>query len=333
MEFHLSILVIVIVLSFGVMASDASTSSMSPGMYWSKALPNTPMPRLIKDMLKPNEISRTAHKKHRDPKLILDGCSPHLVAYEYNYAATQDQVDDYKQKFGQMFLLAKDMAPGSRVNMQWTPTATTTNSVDKITFLPRQVADSIPFSSKKLPEILKRLSIDPSSKAAEIMKYTLGDCEQRDHSNGGEQKSCSTSLENMISFSTSMLESNNVRAMSSITMVDKDTRSGISSDAGKTEFEIVGVKKEVDFGSPIVVCHRHPYPYAVFYCHKTRMTAAYTVSLVGGGMKVKALAVCHGDSSWWNPKTMALQLLKVEPGTTIPVCHFLEEGNLLWTKK
>ncbi|KAL8171699.1 hypothetical protein V2J09_023503 [Rumex salicifolius] len=331
MEFHLSCLLIALISSLGVLA--ASTSSSSPGMFWSKTLPNTPMPKMIKDMLESNDAyiaEKSVHKKHRDPKLVLDGCSEHLVRYLYNYANTEEQVNQYKQKYGQTFMLKKDMTPGSTVKILWTPltTAANTNSIDKITFLPRHVADSIPFSSDKLPDILNRLSINPKSEAAQVMRDTLGDCEIKDYSKGSEQKYCSTSLENMITFSTSKLGGNDVRALTSVTKVDKDVRV-----VGQTEFEIVGVKTEVEYGSPAVVCHRQPYPYAVFFCHKTRMTAAYTVSMVGGGMKVNALAVCHGDSSWWNPKTLALQMLKAKPGTTTPVCHFLEEGNLVWAKK
>nr|GLL16852.1 BURP domain protein RD22-like [Ipomoea trifida] len=53
-------------------------------------------------------------------------------------------------------------------------------------------------------------------------------------------------------------------------------------------------------------------------------------SLVGAnGAKVKAAVVCHKDTSAWNPKHLAFQVLKIKPGT-VPVCHFLPEDHIVW---
>ncbi|CDP20906.1 unnamed protein product [Coffea canephora] len=57
------------------------------------------------------------------------------------------------------------------------------------------------------------------------------------------------------------------------------------------------------------------------------------VNLVGAdGAKVKAVAVCHRDTSAWNPRHLAFQLLKVKPGT-VPICHFLPEDHIVWVPK
>ncbi|KAM0005498.1 putative BURP domain-containing protein [Helianthus debilis subsp. tardiflorus] len=47
------------------------------------------------------------------------------------------------------------------------------------------------------------------------------------------------------------------------------------------------------------------------------------------GKKMNAAAVCHIDTSKWNPKHLAFQVLKVKPGT-VPVCHFLPEDHVAW---
>lgn len=92
-----------------------------------------------------------------------------------------------------------------------------------------------------------------------------------------------------------------------------------------------GVKKLG--GDEAVVCHKQKYPYAVFYCHKTKTTRAYMVPMEGAdGSKVKAAAVCHTDTSAWNPKHLAFQVLNVKPGT-VPVCHFLPEDHVIWVPK
>ncbi|KAI3683885.1 hypothetical protein L1987_84400 [Smallanthus sonchifolius] len=79
-----------------------------------------------------------------------------------------------------------------------------------------------------------------------------------------------------------------------------------------------------------VVCHKENYAYAVFYCHKTVSTQAYAVSMTGAdGTKVNAVVVCHTDTAKWNPKHLAFQVLKVKPGT-VPICHFLPEDHVVW---
>ena len=81
------------------------------------------------------------------------------------------------------------------------------------------------------------------------------------------------------------------------------------------------------------VCHGQNYPYAVFHCHASHATKAYLVPMVGAdGTKVKAVAACHIDSSKWNPRHLAFQVLKVKPGM-VPICHFLPEDHIVWTSK
>ncbi|KAJ8644714.1 hypothetical protein MRB53_006462 [Persea americana] len=60
-----------------------------------------------------------------------------------------------------------------------------------------------------------------------------------------------------------------------------------------------------------VACHIEPYVHAVYYCHETSDTTAYVVPLVGKDkVKVDAVAVCHKDTSQWNPKHIAFLKLK-----------------------
>jgi len=44
------------------------------------------------------------------------------------------------------------------------------------------------------------------------------------------------------------------------------------------------------------------------------------------GIRIKVVAVCHIDTSQWNPKHLAFEVLKVKLGT-VPVCHFLHGGE------
>lgn len=232
----------------------------------------------------------------------------------YRYAATETQIHD--DPTVALFFLEKNLKPGTQLTLDFT------RSTSGAAFVSRQEANSIPFSSAKLPEILRRFSIEPSSVEAESMKQTLSQCEEP--AMEGETKFCATSLESMVELSTSSLGTRNVVAAS--TTVDNE-------NSPKQSYSIVasGVKKLA--GSSLVACHAQAYAYAVFYCHTTQKTKAYEVTMVGkDGTRVDAVAVCHTDTAKWNPKHIAFKVLNVKPGT-VPVCHFLPQDHLVWCPK
>ncbi|XP_059644355.1 BURP domain protein RD22-like [Cornus florida] len=352
MEFHF--LPIFAILSLALVASHAA---LTPEAYWKSVLPNTPMPKAVVDLLHPewNEEKSTsvdvgkggvnvdAGKGNagggtnvdvggkgvgvdsgkgtnvgvgkggvsvhtgKKGKPVYVGVTPGKNPFLYQYAATENQLHDNPNTA--LFFFEKDLKPGTTMNLVFT------KSTNAATFLSRQVAESIPFSSNKMQQILNHFSVKPNSMEAEIMKKTIKECEEP--GTKGEEKYCTTSLESMVDFSTSEL-GNNVHAIS--TVVEKETP--------LQKYNIAGTKKMV--GEEAVVCHKQNYPYAVFYCHKTQTTKTYTVSLVGAdGTKAKAVAVCHTDTSEWNPKHLAFQVLKVKPGT-VPICHFLPEDHIVW---
>ncbi|XP_057478591.1 BURP domain protein RD22-like [Actinidia eriantha] len=324
----------------------ASRAAISPEAYWKSMLPNTPMPKAVKDLL-PNEWMAdkgtsvgklgkrtnvgvgkggvpvsTGHKgKHVYHKAQLGiiptipiipaiPIVPTIPIVMTTYGATEDQFHDNPNVA--LFFMEKDLKKGTKVTLHFTKSTTQT------TFLPRQIAKKIPFSSEKMPEIMNYFSVKPDSKEAEIMKKTVKECEEPGIK--GEEKYCATSLESMVDFITNKL-GKNIQGVS--TEVDRETQ--------LQKYGITGVEKMA--GDKAVVCHKQDYAYTVFYCHKIQTTKEYVVSLVGAdGKKAKAVAVCHMDTSAWNPKHLAFQVLKVKPGT-VPICHFLPEDNIVWVPK
>ncbi|KZV51135.1 rd22-c protein [Dorcoceras hygrometricum] len=314
-------------------------------VYWNSVLPNSPMPKAVKDLLYPAEwgedkstgvivghggvgvqtgkpgrhtnvgvgkggVNVGTHTKNGKPVYV--GVHPGGNPFVYLYAASETQL--HHDPNIALFFLQKDLAAGKKMNINFYKTR------NGATVLPRKVADSIPFSSHKLPEIFSKFSVDPKSIEAEIMKKTIQECED-ETTVKGEEKMCATSLESMIDFSTSKL-GKHVEAIS--TEAEK---------GGKVkEYSILGVKK-MSRGDAVVACHKQAYTYAVFYCHKTETTVAYEVSMVAeDGSKAKAAAVCHLDTAAWNPKHLAFQVLKVRPGS-VPVCHFLPSDHVVWVPK
>nr|KYP53972.1 Dehydration-responsive protein RD22 [Cajanus cajan] len=213
-----------------------------------------------------------------------------------------------------------DLHQGTKFNLHFTPTSNI-----EATFLPRTVADSIPFSSNKVSDTLNEFSITPGSDEAQTVKNTLSECQERGIK--GEEKRCVTSLESMVDFATSKL-GNTVDAVS--TEVTKE------SALQQQQYRISGYSGVKNLGGDhkgVVACHKESYPYAVFYCHKSDSTKVYSVPLEGAdGSRVKAVAVCHTDTSRWNPKHLAFKVLKVQPGT-VPVCHFLPRDHVVFVPK
>ncbi|BAT78301.1 hypothetical protein LR48_Vigan561s005700 [Vigna angularis] len=320
----------------------ATHGALPPEVYWKSVLPNTPIPKAVTDILHPDWVEEkstavnvgkggvnvhtgkgggtnvnvggkgrgvsvnTGHKGK--PVYVTVGPkSP----FSYNYAATETQLHD--DTTVALFFKENDLHYGKKLNLHFTA------SSNQATFLPRQVADSIPFSSRKVDDVFTKFSIKPESEEANVVKNTLSECE--DTGIKGEEKYCATSLESMVDFSTSKLGKNLVVLS---TEVDQET--------GLQQYTIAPGVKKIS-GDKAVVCHKQNYPYAVFYCHKTETTRTYSVPLEGAnGIRVKAVAVCHTDTSQWNPKHLAFQVLKVKPGT-VPVCHFLPEDHVVWVQK
>ncbi|KAF6176335.1 hypothetical protein GIB67_011124 [Kingdonia uniflora] len=316
-----------------------SHAALPSETYWETNLPNTPMPKALRELLRPGVNTATStvifnkygasKDQHQDNgkdggykrfRQYANGASKdqhqdngkdggYKRFRQYANGASKDQHQDKSIAF---LFLEKDLHTNTKMNLQFT------RSIRGATFLPHQIAEAIPFSINKFPQILNQFSINPKSVEAEAMKSTIKECEGP--ANKGEDKYCSKSLESMINFSSTKL-GKSVRAIA--TEVDNE-------DSQTQKYSITSVKKTG--GDKSVICHSMAYPYAVFYCHATQNTRAYVVPMVGAdGKKVKAVAVCHMDTTTWNPTHMAFQVLKAKPGT--PICHFLPQDHIVWVSK
>ncbi|OWM86633.1 hypothetical protein CDL15_Pgr015668 [Punica granatum] len=330
---------ILALLAVGLVACEAASS---PELYWKSKLPSTPMPQAIRDILHPDLLEEkstavgvgkggvgvntgkpgkrtnvgvgkggvTVATGSRKGKPVYVGVKPGPDPFVYRYAASETQVqgDPNVAKF----FLEKDLTKGKTMTLHFI------KSTNQAAFLPRQFAGSMPFSSKNLPEALNKFSVKPGSVEAELMATTIKECEEPGIK--GEEKYCATSLESMVDYAEYQL-GKNLRAIS--TEIKKETE--------RQKYKIEeDVKKIMADGSKYVVCHKQNYPYAVFYCHKTKNTKAYVVTLKReNGSEVKAVAVCHTNTSKWNPKHLAFRVLGVKPGA-VPICHFLPQDHIVW---
>jgi hypothetical protein len=284
----MKILYLITLFSVAIIGSHAALTSQ---VYWQNKLPNSPMPKAIRDLILSGKAVGTVN--YGDEKIGK--------IQIHNYMTVKNDVLSRYTNTA-VTILAKDMSLGRKLTLEFVKGT----SVAK--FLPRQLADSIPFSSSQLPQILSRVPVKPGSQATEKMKFTLSQCDQ---AGIGEVKTCATSLESLIDFTTSKL-GKKVQAVS--TEVNE-----------KTTVQTYNIVKVTKIGSndKTVVCHRLGYPYPVFYCHYTQNVEAYKVSLVGDdGTNVEAVTVCHVDPS----KSTAVNI----ESKIVPVCHILPEDNVVW---
>ncbi|GMI84153.1 hypothetical protein HRI_002084600 [Hibiscus trionum] len=316
-HFHfISFIFLLVNVSF---AGNVHAALLPAQTYWKSVFPNTPMPKSLQILLNPSPSSENkiilAEMVHSNTKVIdFLGIYSHYQINPSSNTKPQKSDKDAEADGKAIFFLENQLRPGRTLKVN-----EIFKTRNKASFLPRQIAESIPFSSRKFPEIFKYFSLEPKSNEASLIKETIRNCEIPDMK--GEQRYCATSLESLIDWTVSKL-GKNIQVLSN--NVEKETENRV--------FAIAGEAKKV--GETEMVCHKLKYAYAVFLCHSIEKTTAYTVPLVSadGSTKAKILAICHKDTSAWSPDHIAFQILKVKPGT-VPICHFLTKETLVWVPK
>jgi hypothetical protein len=192
--------------------------------------------------------------------------------------------------------------------------------------LPRDVQEVVSFGS--LDGTLAMFNITPGSAEAAEVDETLRECFDPPHP--GEQKACTTSVQDTVLAATRMLgdPTGGVwAAASALTNAGLPRRSYVVQEVARLP------------GERLVSCHVEPFPYAVYRCHymPERPSRAYAISIqgLGGGEEsssrplVAMVAVCHLDTSDWDPVHPAFKMMRSRPGGA-PVCHFLPYANMVF---
>ncbi|EEF39171.1 Dehydration-responsive protein RD22 precursor, putative [Ricinus communis] len=244
--------------------------------------------------------ARQRHEKKHDASFVedLDDKSTSRKRKSQKHALSNSTV----------FFLYNNLHIGQKMKLH------ITKPTNKAKILLRQVAESIPFSSDRFLEILQQFSIKPESLQAKIIKRTVEDCESSGME--GEDRFCPTSLESLLDLTISRI-GNKVELL--FNEIDKPTR--------MQDYTITGVNMA---GENQVVCHKQKYTYAVYSCRSINATKVFRASLVGAdGTTAKAVAVCHSDTSNWNPRHLALLMLNIKQGEG-PICHFIRSDTIVW---
>ncbi|CAN4112341.1 unnamed protein product [Withania somnifera] len=219
-----------------------------------------------------------------------------------------------------VFFLIDDLKSGKAITVSF-PRRDLSSSTS---FLPKEEADSIPFTQKELPDLLQRFSFSQNSPQAKAMEDTLRECEALPIK--GETKFCATSVEAMLDFVQGIMGGKVQFKALSTTHLSNST-------PPLQKYTILDAPQEVA-APKMVACHSMPYAYPIFYCHYTiSKSKVFKVSLGGeNGDRVEAIAVCHLDTSEWSPSHASFRLLGILPGTS-PICHFFPSDHLVWVPK
>lgn len=259
---------------------------------WRFALPNTPMPNSLRNILQPAK------------PINLQGKMAPL---------SKDDLKSLSEDTSSNFFTEKDLFSDKKIEFVYPKTTS------QAKFLPHRTAKAMPFSTAKFPQILNYFSINPNSAEAKAMKETIEECEEPDAKH--EDKFCAASLKALVDYAVPKIGS-----QAKIHATDELDKRSSPSQAYTVDGKD-GVRR---LGDKSVVCHKQKYVYAVFLCHEVH-AKAYEVSLVGAdGTKAKALAVCHSDKESLRAQKVDFEAMKVDPGSTAPLCHFLPSDDLVW---
>ncbi|BBG95479.1 hypothetical protein Prudu_004039 [Prunus dulcis] len=302
MGFHLPL--IFALLSLAAVALAIHAAQPAPELYWNSVLPNTQMPRSISELLHPDSTN--------EEKSTNDVGKPETFPLGNQHYSSQKK---YGRGKPETFPLGNKHYSSQkhygRGKPETFPLGNKHYSSQK--HYGRGKPETFPLGNQ-------HYSMKPTSEEAKTIKQTIEDCEAPGLK--GEEIYCATSLESMVDFSTSKLGTRNVEAIST-EVLEKGATMSIQNYT-----TMPGLKKLA--GDKVVVCHKQNYPYAVFFCHAIKHTAAYALSLKGDdGEKVKAVTICHLDTSEWDPEHMSFQIVNVKPGT-IPICHFISTDAIAW---
>jgi hypothetical protein len=326
-------LVVLLYVVVGSEAMHAKSSTCPTLSYWHLNLPTTPIPDTLRELISPLSSEKTSELLDaiREGKKVSMGepdpapklgrkAGPNIVRAPVfsGYGSAEDDADIIADPFlSAIFFHEKDLHTGTKLTL-YSELLKRSSPDSRVFFLPRRLAEAIPLSSDKLSVALEKLDISQGSDTALAMKQTLKRCEGP--ANSGERKYCATSLESMIDYATSML------GTSSLNVLETNVPCKLESQ----KYTITGIPFQSKSGSKAVVCHSETYAYAVYYCHESQHITTARVSLKGeDGSSGEGVAVCHRDTSGWNPQHLAFKVLNVKPGGA-PVCHFVPNGHVLW---
>ncbi|BAF26486.1 bURP domain-containing protein 16 precursor [Oryza sativa Japonica Group] len=329
------ILLLITALSLPFPLHASSVDPLSAGAttvrYWNRKIPNnaphpdfflsllSPLPASVSSSLSsPLSISPSICRSARllcpnstyfqslSSTVFIDGCT-----FSYSCTFTYEHTN-ITIKPG-IFFREQELKEGNVVRM---PDIANELTTARSSFLPRSIADRIPFKAEAVKSLF---GLEPNTTLAKAVDETVAQCQSSPSK--GETKRCVTSAEDMIDFAVAMLGDDIV------------VRSTVLPN-GPGESIMIGKVKGINGGkiTSSVSCHEYLFPYMVYYCHSVPKIRVYEAEILSVQTKEKinsGVAICHIDTSAWNAGHPAFVALGGKPGQN-KVCHWIFNGSMTW---
>ncbi|KAI5061468.1 hypothetical protein GOP47_0024265 [Adiantum capillus-veneris] len=336
------LLVLLLVWTFPAAVDNSSLSSL-----WQQELPSTGIPEEFEKLASPLSATRTqlivskirAGSFQQESHVSKDFCTsssiycpqkdtvvvpvsspqprvciPPFFHYEYGVipcgAAGATAVSAVQASA--VFMPQEALIVGKKVQLP-----DTSNDLQGLKFLPSSIVDVLPkLEPDSLPELAKFYGVKKGSDMELEMENTLAHCGFKSEH---EVKACQASGEGVVSF-VSRVAGRNVDAVTAPALA-------------KQEAMIMDVSFMSRQGKKTIACHNMKFPSLVYSCHMSHTAELMAVTLkLANGHLAHLPAVCHMDTSYWNPSHVAFQALNVQPGKS-SVCHWFPENTFIFVQK
>ncbi|CAN6166783.1 unnamed protein product [Urochloa humidicola] len=320
------LLLLTVAAAAGVHGRARPADGTPAGRFWEQALPGSPMPEAVAELVQKGI--------DHSPLLPRNGSSaaPYIVqGCRFEYICHFKAAADAAAPAG-VFFREEEARVGATMEVYF-PAA---GAAVLPGILPRAAAARAPFGD--LAAVLARFGVAPGTDQAAEISDTLHWC--RAPPLDGERRACATSLEATVGAAARMLDMMDTAGAGARGGGMVAAASALPHGGGlpRQAYKVATVEElGGGGGGRHVSCHVAPFPYAVYQCHATAPASsrALMVTLRGlerGGPEVAMGAVCHGDTSGWNPEHPGLEALNTKPGGA-PVCHFMPYGHLVFGVK
>lgn len=204
-------------------------------------------------------------------------------------------------------------------------------------FLPRSLSILLgAISEGNLPNLLKLFHIRMDSIMATGMHSTVKIVQHGIHSLlPGEARTIITSIEDIADLLSNLLSKSNSKLTSFETLPTSTSFPKEDEDMYKGLFKVVKADMKSDVNSQYLSCHSPIFPCRLEICHYVPETRIYQVTLESIAIKMKTIqtvAICHTDTSHWDPNHVSFQVLDAYPGGDT-LCHWVESDGFTFVGK
>ncbi|KAH7441033.1 hypothetical protein KP509_03G022300 [Ceratopteris richardii] len=190
------------------------------------------------------------------------------------------------------------------------------NDLQSLKLLPQSISQALPkLKQGNLLKLTGLFGVQKGSSMELEMENTLAHCSYKSEH---EIRACVTSGEDMVSFITKAMGSKLTVYSTPLSVMESAT--------------VVDIVKVASRGRKVASCHNMKFPSLLFSCHMSATSELMQVSLKStDGHTTTRPAICHMDTSYWNPSHIAFQVLNLEPGKG-SVCHWFPENSFIFVE-